>query len=135
MTATRRAGARRVGKVRVVLCDDSELARGALLLLLRTEESVEVVGEASTIKALETLLPNSRPDVILLDLNLPDARGREGVDRLRSASVSTPIILVSADTSVEAVAAKAGVPYYVKAYADIDQLVELVHAAADQSDA
>lgn len=136
MTAAGSDGRRgEAARVRVVLCDDNDLARRALFLLLDSEGSVEVVGEASTFGALETMISDARPDVVLLDLNLPDARGGEGVGRLRASVAGVSVILVSADAAVEETAARAGVPFYLKGYADIDELVALVHATADRPDA
>ena len=60
---------------RVVLVDDEALARRGMRRLLARHPTVEIVGEADTLAAAIAVIERERPDVIFLDLELPDAHG------------------------------------------------------------
>ncbi|MCW5560006.1 MAG: response regulator transcription factor, partial [Verrucomicrobiae bacterium] len=80
-------------RVRVGLVDDHLVVRLGLRALLETHPGIEVVGEAATgAEALE-LVVRRHPDVLLLDLRLPDLDGLEVCRRLK-ASESAPAVLV-----------------------------------------
>jgi DNA-binding NarL/FixJ family response regulator len=58
-------------KIRVVLCDDHDLFRSGLAEMLTTAEDIEVVGEANTHERALAVVSEARPDVVLLDLEMP----------------------------------------------------------------
>jgi DNA-binding NarL/FixJ family response regulator len=74
-----------MGRVRLVVVDDHALFRAGLISLLRGMPEFEVVGEASDGKDLIELARRTRPDVILLDINMPGVSGVEAVRALREA--------------------------------------------------
>jgi DNA-binding NarL/FixJ family response regulator len=74
-----------MGRVRLVVVDDHALFRAGLISLLRGMPEFEVVGEASDGKDLIELARRTRPDVILLDINMPGVSGVEAVQALREA--------------------------------------------------
>jgi two-component system response regulator DevR len=63
--------------IRTFLVDDHELIRRALRELLSAESDIEVVGEAGTAAEATERIPEARPDVVVLDLRLPDGQGTE----------------------------------------------------------
>jgi len=80
--------------IRVLLADDEAMIRSALAALLRLEDDIDVVAEcADGAEALETAL-RLRPDVCLLDLEMPHLDGVEVADRLRR-TVATRCIVVT----------------------------------------
>jgi len=72
-----------MGRVRLVVVDDHALFRAGLISLLRGMPEFEVVGEASDGKDLIEVARRTRPDVILLDINMPGMSGVEAVQVLR----------------------------------------------------
>ena len=68
--------------VRVLLVDDSEVVRMGLRTLLEGEPAVSVAGEAATVAAAVDAAVRLRPDVVLLDIRLPDGTGLEACRRI-----------------------------------------------------
>jgi DNA-binding NarL/FixJ family response regulator len=68
--------------IRVVLADDQELVRSGFAALLRAEEEVEVVGEASDGLEAVGMAARTRPDVILMDIRMPGLDGIEATRRI-----------------------------------------------------
>jgi chemotaxis response regulator CheB len=61
-------------KIKVVLADDSDVMRAAIVSVLKEEPSIEVVGQASTFAETMQMVGDLKPDVLLLDLHLPEKR-------------------------------------------------------------
>lgn len=82
-----------MASVRVLIVDDQAPFRRAMAAVVEETDGFEVVGEASTgeesVEAAHTL----RPDLVLMDVNLPDIDGLEATRRLR-ASESPPVVLL-----------------------------------------
>lgn len=89
--------------LRVVLADDERPARRFLVNLLKTFPDVEVVGEATNGKDAIDLIETQKPDLALLDLNMPEAGGLD-VARLVKAGATPSIAFVTAydDFAVQA---------------------------------
>lgn len=63
--------------IRVVVADDQALVRSGFLALLRSEEGIDVVGEAANGYEAVTIAKAKRPDVILMDIRMPEMDGLE----------------------------------------------------------
>lgn len=81
--------------LRVLIVDDEPLARARLTQLLHREEGVELVGEASRAGEARSMIEALRPDVLLLDVQMPGGSGFELVDSL-PAETRPGVIFVSA---------------------------------------
>lgn len=83
-------------KIRVVLVDDHPLAREGLRNLLDKAIDIEVVGEADNGTAALHLVETLKPDVLVLDMEMPDLSGVEVAQRLKSANASVRVLALSA---------------------------------------
>ena len=69
--------------IRILIIEDHDMVREGFCHFLSTVNNMTVVGEASTGQTGVTLAKKVNPDVILLDVNLPDSTGLDVTDKLR----------------------------------------------------
>ncbi|MDT7718311.1 MAG: hypothetical protein QOH09_4303 [Pseudonocardiales bacterium] len=81
-------------QIRVLIADDQALLRGSLRVLIETEPDLVVVGEAGTGAEAVDLVAARRPDVVLMDVRMPDMDGIEATRRITAAHEDAPRILV-----------------------------------------
>ena len=99
-----------------LIIDDHPLFCEALSMTLQTFIGIARLETAGRLElALEKLNTSERPDVIVLDLNLPDVNGMDGLVRLRQAAGDIPVVVVSsmADARVVSAAIRAGAAGFV----------------------
>src|SRR5512142_1932601 len=82
--------------IRVVIADDHPIVRSGIRDLLQRAMDIQVVGEASTGKEALTLVEETVPDVLLLDMELPDMKGVEVARQLQQRGSSIKILVLSA---------------------------------------
>jgi DNA-binding NarL/FixJ family response regulator len=82
-------------KTKIVLAEDHELMRRALVSLLEENSRIEVVGEAVNGKELLALLKTVKPDIILLDVEMPVMNGREALVHIKKKYPETGVIILS----------------------------------------
>ena len=116
--------------VRVLAVEDHPVMRLGVRALLEREGLV-VAGITSTCAEAVDLIAEDEPDVVLLDLGLPDASGPEAVTRIREVSSSLPIIAFSVERAPEVVRAvlRAGANGYVSKDAPSSQVIAALEAA------
>lgn len=81
--------------IRLVLADDQALVRGALSALLGLEPDLDVVGEAGTGEEAVALTRSERPDVVLMDVEMPGMDGIEACAAVRATSPETRVLVVT----------------------------------------
>lgn len=123
----------RLKTVRVLLVDDHEIVRVGLRTVLSQQGSVLVVGESATVAGAVRKTGQLKPDVVLMDVRLPDG---SGVDACRDILASFPatrvIILTSyADDDSVLAAVLAGAHGYVLKEIDSASLISAIRAVSD----
>ncbi|MDX1755393.1 MAG: two-component system response regulator NarL [Marinobacter sp.] len=116
----------------VLLIDDHPLLRQGIKQLVEMEEDMEVIGEASNAHDGITLALDSEPDLILLDLNMPEINGIETLKRLRAENVGSRIVIFTvSDHEDDVVAAlRAGADGYLLKDMEPEDLVPQLRQAA-----
>lgn len=87
--------------MRVIVVDDHALFRGGLISLFRSQPDFEVVGEAGTIQEALFLLESQHPDLILMDLGLPDGSGIEAIPKILAKRPRVRIVVLTIHASDE----------------------------------
>jgi DNA-binding NarL/FixJ family response regulator len=117
----------------VLVVDDVPDVRLLLRVALRAHADTELVGEAATGEDAVRLAEEHRPDVIVLDLGLPDLSGRDLLARVRRASPTSRIVVYSGRDSDRAWFEQRAAGYVVKGD-DVQHLVDVViEVASDQT--
>lgn len=81
--------------IRLLLAEDQAMMRGALAVLLELEDDLEVVSQVSTAAEVLPAVEEHRPDVALLDIELPDGNGLEVGAALRAAYPTCEVVIVT----------------------------------------
>jgi DNA-binding NarL/FixJ family response regulator len=93
--ADKRKGRRSYTRIRVVIVDDHALARAGMRRLLSGARHLEIVGEAANGRDAVTLCRRLRPDLVLMDVRLPDVDGLVATRAIREALPDTRVLLVT----------------------------------------
>lgn len=86
---------RQSAAVRVVIADDHELVRRGLAMLLETESGIQVVGEARTGSEAVAAVLRERPDVLLVDLKMPELDGLGVLKVVKARAPGTRVVLLT----------------------------------------
>lgn len=114
--------------IRVLLVDDVVDVRRLLRTALRFRGGFEVVGEAGGGGEAVRLVEALRPDVVVLDLGLPDIAGREVLSRIRERSPESRVVVFSGADAEERSWIASHVEGYVLKDAELDYLVDLLES-------
>ena len=93
--ADKRKSRRNYARIRVVIVDDHALARDGMRRLLSGARHLEIVGEAANGRDAVTLCRRLRPDLVLMDVRLPDVDGLVATRAIREALPDTRVLLVT----------------------------------------
>jgi DNA-binding NarL/FixJ family response regulator len=117
--------------IRVLLVDDMVEVRRLLRTALRFRGGFEVLGEAGDGSEAVRMTETLRPDIVVLDLGLPDIAGREVLSRIRSTSPQSKVVVFSGAEPVERDWIADNVEGYVLKDDDLDYLVDLLESVAE----
>ena len=84
-----------MNKITVVVVEDHQLVREMWVQLFAGKKEIEVVGESGTFADAIEMIKTKRPDVVLLDINLPESSGLDAVPLIRKFAPGSRIIAVS----------------------------------------
>jgi DNA-binding NarL/FixJ family response regulator len=118
--------------IRVLLADDQELVRSGFRLILELAEGIEIAGEAADGAEAVRLAKELQPDVVLMDVRMPELDGIEATRRLRQAGVDARVLVLTTFDLDEYVyeAMRAGASGFLLKDAPREQLVGAVQTVA-----
>jgi DNA-binding NarL/FixJ family response regulator len=118
------------GKIRILIADDHRLFRQGLRHVFETCEQIEVVGEAETGRQAVMVARRLRPDVVLMDINMPDLDGVQATHLISEINPACRVIILTMYRRDQYVfeAIKAGARGYLLKDIDEHQLIEAIFA-------
>lgn len=118
--------------VRVLIVDDHDLYRTGLASLLSSQRGIDVVGQASSARAGVRLAGELAPDVVLMDLRMPDLSGTEAARLILEAKPELRVVALTVATDDETVseAMEAGMCGFLTKDVPIDQVALALRAAS-----
>jgi len=118
--------------IRVLIVDDHTVVRLGLRTLLSHTAGFRVVGEAQTVAEAVQLNEQTRPDVVLMDVRLPDGSGVEACRRIKADHPETRVVMLTSYSDEEAIvgAVMAGASGYLLKQADAERLTQSIRDAA-----
>ncbi|AEH10058.1 two component transcriptional regulator, LuxR family [Candidatus Protofrankia datiscae] len=119
-------------RLRVLLCDDHRIVRGGLQRMLAEDSGILVVADVGTAAEAVAAAGRLQPDIVVLDIGLPDGSGISAIGRILGASPASRVLMLTMHDDVaylrEAFASGA-LGYVLKAAADIE-LIQAIHDVA-----
>jgi DNA-binding NarL/FixJ family response regulator len=121
-----------VSEVRVVVADDHPVFRDGLAMLLGSVDGIHVVGTAASGAQAVALATELRPDVVVMDVQMPELNGIEATRRLADAApeVGVVVLTMSEDDGTVFSAVRAGARGYLVKGAEQDEIVRAITAVA-----
>ncbi len=122
-----------MNKIKILIVDDHPMMREALQTAFEGEEDIEMIGEApDAIKALK-MLETLKPDVIMMDMLLPEMSGLEAIEKIIEANPEAKILVLSSMEDEERIvsAIQAGALGYFPKTASRMYLLEAIRRVAD----
>jgi NarL family two-component system response regulator LiaR len=115
--------------IRVLIADDHKLIRAGIRALLESEVEIEVIGEAADGLETITKVRALKPDVTLLDLQMPNKTGIEAIEEIKRENPQARILVLTsyADDARVFMAMKAGALGYLLKESSTNELVQAIH--------
>jgi two-component system response regulator NreC len=120
-------------KIRLLLVDDHAVVRSGLRMLLESETDVEIIGEAGNADEALRATERLNPDVLIMDIGLPDRSGIDAAREVKRQSPETAIVALTIHEDREYFfrMLEAGASGYVPKRAAPDELLTAIRAAAN----
>jgi DNA-binding NarL/FixJ family response regulator len=122
--------------VRILVVDDHPAFRRALTSALRMIDDIEIVGEAGGGEAACREAELLAPDLVLMDLSMPDLSGIEAMRKIHERRPGLPVVILTAhaDDGVEREARDAGASGFIAKGTSLQDLLHVLEGASAQAD-
>jgi DNA-binding NarL/FixJ family response regulator len=116
--------------IKVIIADDHHVVRRGLLFFLKTQKDIEIVAEATNGVEAVSLVKEHKPDVVLMDLVMPEMDGIEATKQIKESYPETKVIILTSFSDKDHVipAIKAGATGYQLKDVEPDELVKAIRA-------
>ena len=130
--APARTAAERAGLVRVLVVDDHELVRLGITQAFHDASGIAIVGEAGSVEQAVSVARDVQPDVVLMDVRLPDGSGVDACRLIRSERPATKVVMLTSYSDDEAALGSvlAGASGYLLKEDDPSQLIASIERVA-----
>ena len=120
-----------MSEIRLLLVDDHEVVRTGIRMLLESQSDIKILGEASTGAEAIQMAREFRPDVVVMDITLPDITGIEATRRLkdRQPEIAVVALTIHEDEQYFFEMLQAGASGYVPKRAAPEDLISAIRAA------
>jgi DNA-binding NarL/FixJ family response regulator len=117
-------------EIKVLIVDDHKIMREGLRFLLKDKPNVNVVGEAENGRDAQALVTKLKPDIVIMDIAMPDLNGMEATKMILNENPDTRIIALSSHSGKEFVTGmfKAGASGYLLKDCAFDELFDAIKA-------
>jgi len=120
-------------KIRVLVADDQQLVRSGICAMIRLQADMELVGEAENGRVAVRLAAELAPDVVLMDVTMPDLNGIDATREISAGDEGPKVIALSGHSDRRFVAdvLKAGAAGYVVKDAAFEELAQAIRAVVE----
>jgi len=120
-----------MSEIRLVLVDDHEMVRTGLRMLLESQPDIKIIGEASNAEQALSLVSKLQPDVVVMDITLPDMSGIEATRQIKAShpAIAVVALTIHEDEQYFFEMLQAGASGYVPKRAAPDDLISAIRAA------
>jgi DNA-binding NarL/FixJ family response regulator len=118
--------------IRIVLADNHLVIRGGLRALLEARSNFHICGETGDGRGAVDLATQKKPDVVVINVNLPVINGIEATRKIRQAAPDTNVLIYTAQNNADLIreALRAGARGYLSKSAPDEQIIEAIEALA-----
>jgi len=82
-------------KIKIIIADDHHIFRKGILSILKDDESIEIIGEASNGEEALHLVEKLKPDIALFDIDMPILSGLEAARKIKSEGIKTKVVVLT----------------------------------------
>ncbi len=121
-------------KTKIILADDHKIVREGLKNILNSEWGIDVIAEAENGRKAMQLVEEKKPDIIIMDIGMPELNGIEATKKIRENSPETKVIALSMHSDKQFVTGmlRAGASGYLLKDCAVDELVDAINTVMDK---
>ncbi len=120
--------------IRILLADDHKILREGLVALLEKQPDLKILGEAEDGRTAVRMVMQMRPDVVIMDINMPDLNGVEATRQIIKELPGVKVIALSVHSNNYIIKGmlQAGASGYLLKYSSSKELINAIHSVMDK---